>query len=181
MKIMDSILRYLGIRTEEQITTIVIHHTVMPRNKDILDVQAAEPFAAVGYNAYVKWLGGDEWILQQGRPLKTIPAAQYGLNVEGYAIAFGGNYQPGAMSWTDTWSPGMFQAALPQIRAVQAKCPNLKYLIGHRDVERIYIQRGVAQPQAAADYGTACPGDNLYAMLDTLRTLTGLKQYPGLE
>lgn len=140
--------------------------------------QTSQGFATIGYNAYVKCLSveHDLWVVQQGRPIDRIPAAQYGANTEGYAICIGGNYQPNGAPFLTTVSDVALKTAAAQIQLVKAKCPNLKYLAGHRDVETLMKERDhwLTEGEAATDYGTACPGDGLYARLDDLRKMTNL-------
>jgi len=174
----NSILNLLSLRDPKQITCVFIHHTVMHKTADADDVRRVEPFYTIGYNSYVKCVDveNDLWVVQQGRPLNRIPAAQYGMNTQGYAISIGGNYQPGAVSWLDTVSPNALHAAAAQIILVKKKCPNLKYLLGHRDVATIKAKEGLNP----GDYATSCPGENLYSRLDDLRKMVGLSKYPGL-
>jgi len=175
----SAILNAFGRRNASQITTLFIHHTVMVPTADVTEVDAVDRgrggFLAIGYNAYVKSTPGG-WVVQQARPLNVIPAAQYGMNTEGYAIAVGGNYQPGGAPFLTPYDPAVLPVIAAQVAAVKKKCPNLRYLCAHRDVATIMEKRGL-DPGL---YSTACCGDDLYAHLDELRTLVGLAKYPGL-
>ncbi len=188
MEIPTSNFNQLEYRDPTSITTVVIHHTVLDPTLDIKDVAAFEMnhfgFFTIGYNAYVKKVPGvpstllkeavpDRWVVQQGRPVDKLPAAQFGMNVQGYAIAVGGNYEPGATSFDTPIEEGMIDAVVGQIHALKEHYPWVKYLIGHKDVADIMKEFG----DNPSDYATLCPGKNLYAILDTLRTKTGLLPY----
>jgi hypothetical protein len=166
-------------RDPKLITCIVIHHSVAKPTLDIEEIAveeiASQGFVTVGYNAYVKD-AGISWVVQIGRPIDKLPAAQYGMNEEGYAICLGGNYHPGGASFVTPVSQNALNLIALHIKAVKAKAPNLKYLIGHRDVATIKQHLG----QNPSEFSTACPGDLLYAKLDDLRAATGLAKWPGL-
>lgn len=182
MLIPNFILNQLSIRDPKQITTIVIHHSVFDPTADIATLAQFEKnsqgFLTIGYNAYCKLAdkASDKWVMEQGRPINRIPAAQYGMNTEGYAICIGGNYHPGGASFVTPVSKNALDVVAAQIHAVREHTPTVKYLMGHRDVATIKAKKGLNP----GDYSTACPGDNLYKMLHDLRVMTGLAQYPGL-
>lgn len=177
MIIPNKILNLLDKRRPEQITTIFIHHSVIRQDADIALIAKVEPYLTVGYNAYVrKSPQTGHWECQQGRPLTDVPAAQYGMNVEGYAICLAGNYQPGGASFLNQVEDEALDVILAQIHAVHSKCPNLQYLAGHRDVATIKAKQGL-DPGA---FATACPGDLLYKRLHDLRVMSGLHTRPEL-
>lgn len=167
-------------RSLTDIQYFIVHHSVGPQTMDITEVAeeeiASQGFLTIGYNAYVK-KNGHFWVVQEGRPIDTIPAAAYGLNTASYDICIAGNYHPNVPNIpTDEVEQESIDLVLARIKAVKAKCPNLKFLIGHRDVATIMERRGLNP----GDYSTDCPGDRLYAFLHHLRTLTGLTVPPGL-
>lgn len=159
---------------------VVVHHSVAPQDTDIESLarmeEAAQGFTTIGYNCYLKKTDTG-WVIQEGRPLDKLPAAQYGLNEEGYAICVGGNYEPGVAGVpTDAIDHASLYLIIQRIIAIREKCPNLKYVIGHRDVATIKAKHG-GNP---ADFSTACPGDLLYAHLHNIRVATCLKSPPEL-
>lgn len=170
----------LAPRDPKSITHFVIHHSVASPSLDIEQIAAidinSQGFVTVGYNAYMK-IVNDKPILQFGRPINTLPAAQYGMNTQGYALCIGGNYQPNVPHVpTNTLSDELWAKIEPVIlqliTQVKSKAPNLKHLIGHRDVATIMVQNNPhANPE---EYSTLCPGDILYAKLDELRVKSGL-------
>jgi hypothetical protein len=169
-------------RSLNTITCVIVHHSVAHKTLDIEDIdkmeKVSQSFLAVGYHAYTKCLDekNDLWVVQQGRPLNKIPAAAYGMNNESYDICIGGNYEPGAMSFLDQVSPNALKAVADQIKLVKAKCPNLKFLIGHRDVATIKQRNG----EDPSQFSTLCPGKLMATKLDDLRAATGLAQWPGI-
>jgi hypothetical protein len=161
----------LAKRNIALISYMIIHHSVGSKTLDILDVAAEEMdsqhFLTIGYNAYIKKKADGTWIIQEGRPLDATPAAALDMNTISYDICIAGNYQPNVKGVpTDTLEWGLIEPILIQrIKDVKAKCPNLKHLIGHRDVSKIMSDPSVS---------TACPGDILYSKLSELRSKVGL-------
>lgn len=163
---------------------IILHHSVFAKTADISEVAAMEEksqgFITVGYHAYVKCVDPDkdEWVVQIGRPIDCVPAAAYGYNTRSVDICIGGNYEPNVPGVpTDAVSENALKAAAAWISEVREKCTNVKYLDGHRDVEK-WTSILAAEGYTPADVATACPGDLLYARLHDLRVLTGLHQRP---
>jgi N-acetyl-anhydromuramyl-L-alanine amidase AmpD len=116
----------------------------------------------VGYHVVIQGDG----TTQYGRPIGKVPAANLGLNTESYAICLEGNFQPGSPGYCGQEpTKQQIQALVNIIHGVKPKLPNLRYLIGHRDVARIV---------ANSDDATACPGDSLYALLPNVRDAVGL-------
>lgn len=179
MNLINSLLDKLDNRDIKKITTVVLHHTVLSPTLDITDVAAFEMnkfgFLTVGYNCYIKKIDDYYWEAQQGRPINKLPAAQYGFNAEGYAIAVGGNYEPGATTFDTTISPGMISAVVGQIHALREHYPWIKYLIGHRDIADMKKKLG----KNPSDYATLCPGQTLYDQLGNIRKMTGLLEMPS--
>lgn len=170
----------LADRAIADIEYIVIHHSVTAQNLTIEQVaemeEASQGFTTIGYNCVLSKSTG-QWEIQEGRPMDKLPAAQYGLNEQGYAICVFGNYEPNVAGIsTDSVDPASLDLVAERVDAVKAKALNLKYLIGHRDVATIKAKHG-GNP---ADFSTACPGDLLYAHLHDLRLRTGLQSPPEL-
>ena len=170
----------LTARDPKLIEYFVVHHSVAgPATpiEDLTKMQAAgQGFVTIGYNAViVKERAG--WFMHEGRPLNTLPAAQFGLNEQGYAVCVGGNYHPNVENVpTNTVEPASLDVLVARIDAVKLDAPNLRFLIAHRDVATIKAKHG----GRAADFSTACCGDLLYAHMDALRAATGLAKPPEL-
>ena len=168
----------LDKRPADDIAYAIIHHSVTPNNVDIANIAAMEKksfgFVTVGYHALIRKQGAD-WIIQEGRSLDDVPAAALGLNEASYDICIEGNYE------VDAIDPRALDVLLARIEAVKKKCPNLRYLIGHRDVAGIKQKQDlISAGEASSRYGTACPGKNLYAVLPDVRKKSGLGLPPEL-
>jgi hypothetical protein len=173
----SSILAQLEVRKPTDVIGACIHHTVTLKTVTAEQIAAMEPFTTIGYNCLIRKTDdtvSGMWEIQEGRPALYVPAAQYGLNVEYYAIAVAGQYQPDAASWTDEVEEGaldLIVQRIHQLREHYGGTMPLQYLIGHRDVATIKARAG-GNP---ADFSTLCPGDRLAARLDDLRIRTGLR------
>jgi hypothetical protein len=180
MNISPDIIAQMTPRTLDVIEYFIFHHSVAAQDIDIAQIAEmeidAQGFLTIGYNGYmVRKASG--WVIQSGRPIDRVPAAAYGLNTQSYDLCIAGNYQPNVPGVpTDAVDPQSLKVAIARIDAVKQLCPNLKYLIGHRDVAKILGAEG----KNPADYSTACPGDLLQAHLHDLRVATGLHSPPAL-
>lgn len=168
MLIPQSVLAAMTDRALSVVQYVIVHHTADPStNKDIAEIAREEmisqpTFLTIGYHAVVQGNG----LIQYGRPIGKVPAAAEGLNTLSYDFALEGNFQPGSTGYTgEKPTSAQILSAILLIKNAKAKLPNLKYLIGHRDVARIVGIPGDA---------TACPGDDLYSWLDHFRAETGL-------
>jgi hypothetical protein len=176
MLIPQDVLAKLDKRDPADVSEIFIHHSAWPPTLDITKMWRPDTDEiCVPYNAYVKKVSTGIWVVQIGRPAAYVPAAQFGMNPAGYSICVGGDYQ-------DTPGDEVESAALLAVYAhimavITGPCPNVQYLLGHRDVAPILQQVG----KNPSDYSTLCPGDRLYAHLPTLRDQTGLLNYPTLQ
>jgi N-acetyl-anhydromuramyl-L-alanine amidase AmpD len=168
MVISPSDLDRMTDRSLSAVTHIVIHHTAdTDMHKDIEEIareeEASQGFVTVGYHAVIQSDGK----VQFGRPIGKVPAANLGMNTISYAISLEGNFQPDDKGYTgEKPTDEQIHAAIQLVELVKGKLPDLKYLIGHRDVARI---------MGNSDYATACPGDLLYARLHDFRVATGLQ------
>jgi hypothetical protein len=173
-------LDQLTDRDPKLIEYFVLHHSVLDPATSIEDMAtmeiAGQGFVTIGYNAViVKEPGG--WVIHEGRPMNKLPAAQFGLNEQGYAVCIGGNYHPNVKDVpTNVVDPASLDVLIGRIDAVKRQAPNLKFLIAHRDVATIKVKHGCD----ASDFSTACCGDRLYAHMDALRDATGLAEPPEL-
>ena len=179
MQLTQTQLTEMNTRGLTIVDGIIIHHSVADKTLDISEIaameQASQGFITVGYHCYLKCVDveKDEWVAQMGRPIEYVPAAALGYNTRSIDICFGGNYHPGGASFLDKVSPNAIKVAVAFIETCKRKCPNIKYLDGHRDVATwldILKQEGLSP----SDVSTACPGDLLYQQLHQLRVDTGL-------
>lgn len=155
-------------RPTHAIEYIVVHHTAEdPTSTDIAVIakseEAGQGFVTVGYHCVIQGDGK----LQEGRPITKVPAANYGLNEQSYAIALEGNFQPGSPGYRgDKPTQAQLDALVARIKLVKSKVPSAKYLIGHRDVAAIAVK---IVGGTTADYATQCPGDDLWRLLHGIR------------
>jgi len=178
---MDVPVSELTPRDPKDVIYFVVHHAVQDPTTDIAQLaqeeETSQGFITIGYNAYIKKIAEGHWEIQEGRPLDTLPAAAYGVNETSYDVCIGGNYEPNVSGVpTNQVDPASLDVLVARIEEVKTKCPNMKYLIGHRDVAPIMVKHG----GNSGDYSTACPGDLLYAELHNLRVKTGLATPPEL-
>jgi hypothetical protein len=167
-------------RDPARIRYFVVHHSVFDPATPIEELArehvASQGFVTIGYNAVIV-KERDGWKIHEGRPIDKLPAAQVGLNEEGYAVCIGGNYHPGVKDVpTNTVDPAALDVLVDRIGAVEQQAPNLTFLIAHRDVATIKAKHG----GRASDFSTECCGDFLYAHMDALRAATGLAKPPEL-
>jgi hypothetical protein len=176
MELTQTQISEMNTRPLDGVDTVIIHHSVADKTLDISQISAMEiasqGFVCVGYHAYTKCVdvAGDKWVVQQGRPITCVPAAALDYNTRSYDICLGGNYHPGGAPFLDTVSENALHLIAAQILNAKRKLPNLKYLIGHRDV--------TLKITHDSNDATACPGDRLYARLHDLRLMTGLSDFP---
>jgi hypothetical protein len=176
MQLTQTQISEMTTRDPSVVDTIIIHHAVADPTLDISQIaameEAAQDFITVGYHEYLKLVdpANDQWVAQMGRLINEVPAAALDYNTKSYDICVGGNYEPNVEGVpTNQVSPNALKLVIARVQAVKAKLPNLKYLIGHRDVANVITHN----PNDA----TACPGDLLYAQLWQLRQATGLHSY----
>jgi hypothetical protein len=169
----QALLDRMTDRDVHDIRFVVIHHTAgTDMDEDIDDIASEEErdqgFVWAGYNFVIHGKAPHDGLIQVGRPITKVPAAQLGLNTPGVAISLEGNFHPSDRGYTgEKPTASQLHAVVTIINEwVKPKCPNLRYLIGHRDVARIVNDSNDA---------TACPGDLLYAELHGLRLATKLQ------
>jgi hypothetical protein len=183
MQIPPDVLAQLDKRDPSTVSYVVIHHSVAPQTWDATQIAESEPFLTIGYNAYVRLNPiSHTWEIQQGRPMNCVPAAQEGLNPQGYAICIAGNYQPNDGVTEDEVVDSALALVAQQVHLAREHGLGARFLIGHRDVETYYmVTEGIDHITAAQLYGTSCPGDLLYEWMDHLRTLTSLAKPAWLK
>ena len=129
---------------------VVVHHTGNPYDDDLSAAELnaghqSQGWACIGYHFVIRKDG----TIEKGRPEWAVGAHAYGENSHTIGIHVCGN----------------FEQAVPtdaQIEALSMLIGNICYeydipldaehVVGHRDT-----------------IATACPGDNLYSMMDTVR------------
>lgn len=129
---------------------IVIYHTGNPTDDDlsaeaIHESHLAQDWAGIGYHFVIRKDGAIEF----GRPMDTIGAHAYGFNSHSIGIHVCGNFEVAEPTPEQIESCAILVAWLSEEYGVKVNRSNV---VGHRDL-----------------MATACPGESLYAQLDTVR------------
>lgn len=146
----DYNLQFTDLTPRISTTRIVIHHTGNPTDDDLSAEQIhashqAQGWAGIGYHFVIRKDG----TVELGRPVDCVGAHAYGYNSNSVGIHVCGNF--------DMAEPTEAQInALPMLIADICDAYGLiasdSIVMGHRDL-----------------MATACPGNNLYKQLDTIR------------
>lgn len=146
----DYNLQFTDLTPRISTTRIAIHHTGNPTDDDLSAEQIhashqAQGWAGIGYHFVIRKDG----TVELGRPVDCVGAHAYGYNSNSVGIHVCGNF--------DMAEPTEAQInALPMLIADICDAYGLiasdSIVMGHRDL-----------------MGTACPGNNLYKQLDTIR------------
>ena len=145
---------YLDIN-HNQLTTrsvtdmIVIHHTGNPTDDDLsaAEIDAShkgQGWACIGYHYVIRKDG----TVEQGRPHWTVGAHAYGHNSHTIGIHVCGNFEEAEPTDAQIESTAMLLANLCTDYGIPI---DRGHIVGHREL-----------------MGTACPGRNLFAQMDTI-------------
>ena len=150
VSVIDYGLSFGSLMPREVTNKIVIHHTGNPCDDDLSaeEIHAshqAQGWAGIGYHFVIRKDGS----IELGRPDWSVGAHAYGFNSDSIGIHVCGNF--------DQAEPTKAQLdALPQLIADICDAYGLiaadTIVVGHRDL-----------------MATACPGDNLYKHMGTIR------------
>lgn len=150
VSVIDYGLSFSSLTPREGTNRIVIHHTGNPVDDDLSAEQIhashqAQGWAGIGYHFVIRKDG----TIELGRPYWAIGAHAYGFNSNSIGIHVCGNF--------DIAEPTKEQLdALPMLIAdicdAYGFIAGAGIVVGHRDL-----------------MATACPGNNLYKQLDTIR------------
>ena len=150
VSVIDYGLSFSSLTPREGTNIIVIHHTGNPYDDDLSAEQIhashqAQGWSGIGYHFVIRKDGS----IELGRPDWSIGAHAYGFNSDSIGIHVCGNF--------DQAEPTKAQLdALPQLIADICDAYGLiaadTIVVGHRDL-----------------MATACPGNNLYKQMDTIR------------
>lgn len=150
VSVVDYGLSFSSLTPRETTNRIVIHHTGNPVDDDLSAEQInashqAQGWAGIGYHFVIRKDG----TIELGRPYWAIGAHAYGFNSNSIGIHVCGNF--------DIAEPTKEQLdALPMLIAdicdAYGFIAGAGIVVGHRDL-----------------MATACPGNNLYKQLDTVR------------
>lgn len=147
------------------ISDIIVHHTAGPTSQTAYEIDTEHRnigMAMIGYNFLIAHDGA----INEGRPIQYVPAAAFGRNHESINVCLVGNFEHGDHGYTGPPSAAQI-VALKQLSVyLHSTYPQISRTIGHRDVATLFY------PGDEADYATACPGDQLYALLPDIKDFT---------
>lgn len=150
-------------RQLSQITDLVIHHSDGPWEQSALEIDAehrAEGWCEIGYNFVI----GKDGTIWAGRPLQYVPSAALGRNLESVNVCLTGDFEPGTPGFCGHPTDAQVQSLKELSVHLHRALPTIVRTIGHRDVAPMFY------PGNEAEYATACPGANLYALLSEIKS-----------
>lgn len=151
VKIENYDLKFTGVLpTRAKTDKIVIHHTGNPTDDDcsakqIHQSHLAQGWSGIGYHYVIRKDG----TIEQGRQHWTVGAHAYGANSHTIGIHVCGNFELVQPTAAQVEATALLVAKLCMDYGLT---PDAQHIVGHRDL-----------------MATACPGRNLYAILQTIR------------
>jgi len=154
--IVDYDLDFIHLTPRTVTDQIVIHHTGNPTDDDLSaeDIHEAHQnlgWAGIGYHYVIRKDG----TIEAGRATDTIGSHAYGENWHTIGIHLSGNFAIGEPTDAQIESCAHLIAWLTEeydLNIVNGEDDPEEVIVGHRDL-----------------MATACPGDNLYNKIDTIR------------
>ena len=148
--IVDYGLEFADLTDRDTTDMIVIHHTGNPEDDDlsaeeIHESHLAQGWAGIGYHFVIRKDG----TIEQGRPMDAIGAHAYGENSHTVGIHVCGNFDLVSPTQAQVESLSYLVGWVAEYYGVT---PDYMHVVGHRDL-----------------MATACPGENLYNLLQTVR------------
>jgi N-acetylmuramoyl-L-alanine amidase len=163
-------------RTVSAIKLFIIHHSDGPLTETVQDINQqhlARGFNGIGYT----WVITPDGKIYQGRPVSATPAAAEGANHDGVSVCLIGDFQPGTEGYSGNPTSQQI-ASLKHLRAwAQTQIPSIEMTIGHRDVQPMIDGGSPLVSDPGENVATACPGDNLYAMIPEIKA--AVKEAPA--
>ena len=138
-----------NLKTREATDMIVLHHTGNPSDDDLsaAEIDAShkgQGWTCIGYHYVIRKDG----TVEQGRPHWTVGAHAYGENAHTIGIHVCGNFEEAEPTDEQIESLAMLLANLCTDYGLMI---DRDHIVGHREL-----------------MPTACPGANLYEMMDTI-------------
>jgi len=148
--IVDYGLEFADLTDRDTTDMIVIHHTGNPEDDDlsaeeIHESHLAQGWAGIGYHFVIRKDG----TIEQGRPMDAIGAHAYGENSHTVGIHVCGNFDLVSPTQAQVESLSYLVGWVAEYYGIT---PDYMHVVGHRDL-----------------MATACPGENLYNLLQTVR------------
>lgn len=153
--IKETNLKFSSLENRERTDAIVIHH-VGNTNRDVSasDIHRwhlENGWVGIGYHYVIRKNG----VIERGRPVDTVGAHCYGANSYTVGINVVGNFEDHVPSRQQVVSVMRLVTELCRMYALE---PSDNTILGHRDVT-----------------STACPGENLYAILP--KVVRGVREF----
>ena len=150
LSIVENDFNFSSLVTRPTTSQIIIHHSAIGGRDDItaadIDrIHKQNGWSGIGYHMFIRKSG----LIETGRPLVDIGAHTYQHNNNSIGICLSGNFNNEMPTDMQMQSATQLIALLCQMYSL---FPNEYTIFGHRDFN-----------------ATACPGDNLYADLYSLR------------
>ena len=130
----------------------IMHHSDSDLTTTVQDIHQehlAKNWHGIGYNAVIYPDGS----IHTGTPWDCVPAATEGFNTKSIAICLIGDFEPGSEGYTGRPTQKQLDSFVQLCAYLQTIAPNIANTKGHRDFNQ-----------------TACPGQNAYDDLPTLRS-----------
>lgn len=148
LPIVDSNLSFSSLSLRSATDAIIVHHTASTADltaADVHRIHRQNGWSGIGYHLFIRKDG----LIETGRPLEDVGAHTYGYNKDTIGVCLSGNFNVEYPSDAQLESATKLIGLLCQIYSLN---PGAGTVYGHRDFN-----------------ATACPGDNLYADLPSLR------------
>ncbi len=150
----------LPLINRTQTDMLIIHH-IGGTNADVSAAQVHQwhlnnGWAGIGYHFVIRKDG----TIERGRPLDTIGAHCYGYNKNSVGVNVVGDFGMAVPTDAQMKSVKILVAYLCRLYRLNPKTENT--ILGHRDLN-----------------STECPGDNLYSLLDDIRTYAVQAIFPS--
>lgn len=155
IRVKETYLSFRSLSNREQTDVIILHH-IGNTNADVSAATVhqwhlANGWAGIGYHYLIRKDG----TIERGRPRDTVGAHCYGENWHSIGVNIVGNFETNEPTAAQIASAERLVAALCRLYGLRPSGETIK---GHRDFN-----------------ATACPGENLYAMLPDV--IAGVRSY----
>jgi N-acetylmuramoyl-L-alanine amidase len=149
-------------RSRSSVTLAIVHHTAGPLAQTPLEIDQEHRNIGDSMIAYNNLID-EHGTIYSGRPYDYDSAAAFGENEDSVDVCLIGNFQPNDAGYTGPPSDAALQALTQYLIWLHLQFPSISRTIGHRDIAPLYY------PDDEGDYSTACPGENLYDKLPSIR------------
>lgn len=160
-------------RSLSDITDFIIHHSaggVDQTPADIDNEHRARGMAFIAYN----WIITKDGTVYQGRPLGWVSSAAYGRNKQSVNVVLTGNFEHGDSGYTGKPTAKQIESLNRLALTAHTHITSIERTIGHRDVSSLFYS------DSPANYSTACPGSDLYALIPSVREYVRSNLHHGL-